>query len=145
MAKIEKGTFDELSCPCGCGQSIKFLSGILNYEISRRAVFRTCLLQCKENGPHVWSQLGTGPWIENDARDCWVTLHTWVHDENLITRVEDPENSPFPNTYENDERLLTRQEVLAQAGGKEWAFATHDILTAEHDAISSFILELSSA
>ena len=145
MVKIERGKFEERSCPCGCGQSFKFLSGYLNYEASHRAAFRTCLLQCKTNGPHVWSQLKTGPWIESDARDCWTTLHTWVHKENLITRVEDPENSPFSNTHEINERLLTRQEVLDQAGGKEWASAIHDILTSEHDPISSFILELTSA
>jgi hypothetical protein len=145
MAAIEESTGEVRSCPCGCGQEARLLSGRLNYESSRYAVFRTILLKCSEGGPHVWSLLGAGPWFEGDNRDCWLTLHTWVKDDNLITQVENPEDSPFPKLFEFRERLLTREEVFSQAGGKEWAFEVHDSLQTEHDEISTFILGLAGA
>jgi len=59
-----------------------------------------------------------------------------------MTRVENPENSPITQMYQFQERLLNRDEVFAQNGGKVWAFETHDLLMTKHPAISSFVLKL---
>jgi hypothetical protein len=142
MATIEEAASESRSCQCGCGQEARLLSGKFSYKVGRYAVFRTILLKCNESGPHVWSLLGKGSWFEDDNRDCWLTLHTWVKEDNLVTRVENPEDSPFPKLFEFSERLLTREEVLSQEGGKEWAFEVHDSLQTEHGDISTFILGL---
>ncbi|MFZ6758751.1 hypothetical protein ACO0K9_16215 [Undibacterium sp. Ji50W] len=142
MPSIEKQTSERCDCPCGCGQSASLLSGSFNYTTDRYVVFRTVLLQCDEGGAHVWSILRSGPWFKDDKRDCWLTLHTWINEKNLATRIEDPENSPFSKLFLFTERLLTREEVLLQPGGKEWAFRVHGGLIVKHKEISAFLLKL---
>jgi hypothetical protein len=144
METIERSTSVAQECPCGCGQQSRVLSGKFNYEPDQHVAFRTILLKCSENGPHVWSLLETGQWFDDDNRNCCVTLHTWVQNDNLVTRVEDFGESPLVKLFEFSERLLTREEVLSHPGGKEWAFKVHDKLEIEHNEISTFILSLVS-
>ena len=127
-------------CPCGCGNGIDILEGRYEYQTGSNAIFRSALFPCKRGEPHVWTQLGTGPWIEGDARDCWITLHTWADSENLSTNIAEHSESPFKVLFETKERTLTREEVFAQPGGKEWAFEVNDALNANHQAISEFLL-----
>jgi hypothetical protein len=49
-------------------------------------------------------------------------MHLYLDDqENVITRIEDPEESPLWPSRNQAYRYLTREEVLAHTGAKEWA------------------------
>jgi hypothetical protein len=130
----------EHACPCGCGSNIDIVEGRYEYQESCNVVFRSALFPCKSGEQHVWTQLGSGPWNEGDSRDCWITLHTWADSENLSTNLAEHSDSPFIVLFETKERTLTREEVFAQPGGKEWAFEVNDALNTKHQAISGFLL-----
>jgi hypothetical protein len=89
--------------------------------------------------PHLWLLLGTGSWIDGEAMGSWITVHSWIGDGQIIARVEDPEGSPFKDADAFDERFLTRSEVFAQPGGKEWVFRCHDLIVQNHQSVSRFL------
>src|SRR5512138_1881397 len=90
-------------CDCGCKQSYPVFSGLMSYGKESLVAYSVAHLQHRGD-PHVWLLIGSGPWFENDARGCWVVLHTWIADDKLITRIEDPENSPFGEADVFEER-----------------------------------------
>ena len=109
-------------CPCGCGQMFPVFWGSLWYKPDYEVKFIAAHLEHCDSGPHVWFLLGSGPWFQGDDRNCWVTMHLYVDDdENLVTRIEDPEESPLWPSLNQSYRYLLREEVLAQDGAKEWA------------------------
>lgn len=124
-------------CPCGCEQSIPVFWGELQYGPDRRVAFAAAHMEHCDNGPHVWLLLGSGPWFADDERNCWVTMHLYTDEDNVVTRIEDPEESPFWRWERRQDRYLTREEVLSHEGGKEWAidrrldFEEHHVATAD--------------
>jgi len=112
--------------------------GTLRYKPDYQVKFIAAHLAHCDSGPHVWLLLGSGPWFQGDDRNCWVTMHLYVDDdENLVTRIEDPEESPLWPSRDRAYRYLLREEVLAQDGAKEWAigrrldFEKHHALTVQ--------------
>ena len=128
---------EQRACPCGCGQQYPLLMGVLRYGESSEALFVAALMHGKSEAPHLWTLLGTGPWFDNDTRGCWVTLHSWLADGNINSRVEDPSLSPFSDEDACDERRLLRDEVLGQKGAPEWAFERRQQLVAELPVVAS--------
>ena len=109
-------------CPCGTGHEFQVFWGSLRYSPDYEVKFVAAHLEHSDSGPHVWFLLGSGPWVQGDDRNCWVTMHLYLDDqENVITRIEDPEESPLWSSRNLEYRYLTREEVLAQNGAKEWA------------------------
>ena len=124
-------------CPCGCGQVFPVFFGTLRYSGDYELKFLAAHLEHCDSGPHVWFMLGSGPWFE-DGRNCWITMHLYIDDDdNVVTRIEDPEGSPLWPSRNQEYRYLSREEVLTQEGAKEWAigrrldFEKHHSLT-EH-------------
>ena len=95
--------------------------GNMQYGDMGRIAFQVAHLEHCDSGPHVWLMVGSGPWFDNDDRDCWVTLHLWQEDNEVKTSISDPQMSPFWASAEPKNRYLLREEVLAQPGGREWA------------------------
>ena len=96
-------------------------------------------MQHCSSGPHVWMLFGSGPWFQGDKRNCWVTLHLWATETDVVTRIEDPSESPFWPSHPESERYLTRDEVLSQEGGKEWAIERRLDFERHHDETSAFL------
>lgn len=132
------------NCPCGCGQVFPVFTGRLRYGAEDEVTFKAAHLNHCESGPHLWLLLGSGPWFEGDARNCWVTLHVWVDDKNVKTSITDPTESPFWLERTDKERYLTRDEVLSQKGGKEWAIERRLDFEEHHKPTERFINELSA-
>jgi hypothetical protein len=86
-----------------------------------------------------WLLLGTGSWLENEPRGSWIIVHSWVENRQIIARIKGPERSPFTSDDAFEERLLSREEVFAQPGGKEWVFRCHDLIVENHPEVSGFL------
>ena len=132
-------------CPCGCGQQFPVFTGNLDYGSDKFVVFQAAHLSHKDSGPHVWLQFRNGPWSESDTRDSWTTLHLWMEDGRVLTSIRDPDESPFWHTRSTKFRYLTREEVLAKGGAKEWAIARRLEFVKQHQATSDFLDERSGA
>lgn len=127
-------------CPCGCGQLFPVFWGNLRYNPAYEVKFVAGHLVHGDSGPHVWLLLGSGPWFEGDERNCWVTMHLYVDDdENLVTRIEDPEESPFWASRNRVYRYLSREEVLAQNEAKEWAIGRRLDFENHHSPTGQFL------
>ncbi len=130
---------DQWQCPCGCERSFPRHSGMLHYSASGQAVYRAHLLEETIGEPHLWLLLGTGSWLEDEPLGSWITVHSWTGNGQATARIEDPEKSPFTCEDSFEERLLTREEVLAQPGGKEWVFRCYDLIVENHPEVSRFL------
>ena len=128
------------ACRCGCGQLFANFSGLLRYGPDNLVAFHAAHLSHGDSGPHLWLLLGSGPWFSDDSRGCWLTLHTWVAEDNVIAKVEEPGNSPFSESDCHGERRLTRNEVLAKHEALEWAIARRDDFVRHHQPSSAFLL-----
>lgn len=113
--------------------------GQLRYGPDQIAYFSVAHMEHCDSGPHVWLMLGSGPWFSGDTRNCWVTLHLYTDDENVVTRIEDPDESPFWKWPRDDARYLTRAEVLSQEGGKEWAINRRLDFEKHHQPTEAFL------
>lgn len=136
---IQSITSEDRICPCGCEQRFPVYSGRLQYGPDREAAFSVAHMHHGDSGPHVWLLLGSGPWFAGDDRNCWVTLHLFTDEENVITRIEDPSKSPFLHWEDRADRYLTREEVLSQEGGKDWAIDRRLDLENHHAATAEFL------
>lgn len=131
---------ESFECQCGCRNVFPLFTGMLRYGAGSEVAFRVAHLSHEDSGPHLWLLLGSGPWFQDDSRGCWVTLHSWVSSENVIAKVEEPEQSPFTEQHAFEERRLSREEVLSQNGGLEWAIERREDLLRLHPESSRFLL-----
>lgn len=136
---IETISESQKTCPCGCEQVFPAFTGTLRYGPEQIVAFRAGHL--RDPGPHLWLQLGSGPWFEDDGRDCWVTLHLWVDGTEVKTSISDPAKSPFWPEHSDKERYLSREEVLSREGGKEWAIARRLDFEEHHKPTERFLNE----
>jgi hypothetical protein len=115
------------------------------YGKDHEVAFRAAQMFHAATGPHVWLLLGSGPWFRDDTRGCWVVIHSWIADGNVVTRIEDPIASPFREEDVFGERLLMRAEVLNQKGGAEWALERNGELLIELEQTAAFLVPKDSA
>ena len=127
------------TCPCGCGQVFPVPTGNLDYGDNAYAIFQVARLTHGDTSPHVWLMLRTGPAMAGEARDETMTLHLWVDENEVITRIEDPEKSPFWPSRSETVRYLSRDEVLRRSGAKEWAIERRLDFEREHLATAEFL------
>jgi hypothetical protein len=139
-ATIHRSEREERACPCGCGQQFPLFKGRMDYGDDRSVLFRAAHLSHPATGPHLWLVLGSGAWFDDDERDCWVVLHVWLDDDNMVTRIEDAADSPFREGDVFDERLLTRAEVQAKEGAAEWAIDRRVEFAVRHEETAAFFL-----
>jgi hypothetical protein len=67
-------------------------------------------------------------------------MHLYLDDEeNVITRIEDPEGSPLWPSRNQANRYLTREEVLAQNGAKEWTIGRRLDFEYHHSPTKQFL------
>jgi hypothetical protein len=111
----------------------------MRYGPDQTVLFKAAHMQHFSSGPHVWVLFGSGPWFEGDQRDCWVTLHLWATETDVVTRIEDPSESPFWASHQESERYLTREEVLSREGGKEWVIGRRLDFVSHHNMTNAFL------
>jgi hypothetical protein len=142
---IEHLKSGSIECPCSCNSVFPMFSGLLKYGTSNEVAFRIAHFSHEDSGPHLWLLLGSGPWFQDDTRGCWVTLHSWVASDSVIAKVEEPECSPFTAQHAFEERRLSREEVLSQNGGLQWAIERREELLRLHPESSRFLLGINDA
>jgi len=112
---------------------------LLRYGLDNLLAFHAAHLSHEDGGPHLWLLLGSGPWFSDHPRACWLTLHTWIAEDKVIAKVEEPDNSPFSESDCYGERCLTRNEVLSKQGGLEWAIERRDDFVRHHQPSKAFL------
>ena len=116
--KIIRGMFHY-----GEGQSTAAFAGLIEHDDDR----------------HVWLSFLTGEWPGTNAPDCQVSAHIWRSSDELIMRIEDSTSSPFEAAEVFDSYPVSRDQVLAVDGGKEWFIDTYLKLFESDAEIGSFI------
>lgn len=112
--------------PCNCGREhdMKIIRGIFHYAGESSTAFCVGLIEHYEE-KHVWVSFMTGEWPGTDQSDCYVTAHVWLTPDNRIMRVEDSSISPFENKEVFDSYPVSREQVMAVDGAKDWIINTY--------------------
>ncbi len=131
---------EERTCGCGCGRVYPVYSGLFDGGSESQVAYRMAHLGHDNDGPHLWTMLGVGPWDDGDACGCWMVLHTWLDGDNFVTRLEDWAHSPFTPADACGERLLDRADVLTRPEALEWATEQRDQLSLLHRPTAEFLL-----
>ena len=112
--------------PCNCGRDhdMKIIRGVFNYADGSNTIFCVGLIEHQDDR-HVWVSFITGEWPGTNEEDCFVTSHVWLTSDNRIMRIEDSSSSPFEAEEVFDCYPVTREQVLAQNGAKDWFINTY--------------------
>jgi hypothetical protein len=147
MAPIEVRLFGETQdavCPCGCEQAHRLLRGQATRPGSGQFVLFLCLLAQHHDERHIWLAIGSGPWGEDDSRDCFCSVESWLADGSLISRTTEPHESPFAAAQQFKEgggaRIVAREEVIGHPERKAWLFEWVDELNRQVEPIRKFVL-----
>ena len=126
--------------PCNCGRDhdMKIVRGIFNYAEGSNTIFCVGLIE-HQNDRHVWISFITGEWPGTNKADCFVTSHVWLTPENRIMKIVDSSSSPFEKEEVFNCYPVTRDQVLAQRGAKEWFIKTYQALFECDSEISNYI------
>lgn len=111
-------------CNCGEDHEIKIILGIFHYGEVNNVVFSVALIEHSKER-HVWVSFITGEWPETNHDDCYVTSHIWANSEGRVMEIEDSSSSPFEEKDVFESFPVTREQVLAQEGAKEWFIKTY--------------------
>lgn len=126
--------------PCNCGRDhqIKIVQGLFHYGETHEAIFCAGLVNHQENR-HVWISFVVGDWPNTGETDCYVTADVWLNREGQTMRIEDSNASPFDATDVAQAYPVTRDQVLAVDGAKEWIIDTYLSLFEQDEEINSFL------
>ena len=111
-------------CKCGRDHENKFIRGMFNYCKDGQAAFCAALLE-HNNERHVWLTFITGEWPNTGEDDCAVTCHIYANDEGRVFTIKNGEESPFISDDVFDCYQVTREQVLAVDGAKQWFIDTY--------------------
>lgn len=126
-------------CDCGVDHDVKLIQGLFHYVESSHVAFCVALIE-HQNEKHIWVALITGEWPNTGQQDCYVCAHIWSDvNKNRIMRIEDATDSPFDAKDIFDCYAVTRDQVLAVQGGKEWVIDTYLNLFKLDNEIGAYI------
>jgi len=125
-------------CNCGEDHQIKIISGMFHYSEENHVGAKIALIE-HNNEKHIWISFITGEWPNTGHEDCYVTSHIWSDDEGRIMRIEDSSSSPFTNNEIYDCYPVTREQVLAQEGAKDWFIKTYLALFEGDEEVQRYI------
>jgi len=121
---IENRNVTNRICNCGDDHEIKIIRGMLHYSEDGFAGFCAGLLEDKDS-KHVWLSLITGEWPGTGQSDCYITADIWTNSEGRTMKIEDSRNSPFEPSEVFDSFPVSREQVIAVEGAKEWFIDTY--------------------
>jgi hypothetical protein len=136
MIKVEARK--EVSCPCGCERKVPLITGVIETE-GACPFFRAYLMN-DGSGANMWLMLHTGPW-EGFQKDCAVIIHSVVEDEGITSNLKSQSASPWKEVSIEELHFLSRKEVLAQDGAKDWVFETYEYFSKGVEEVDSFLRE----
>ena len=137
---IENRSESFRKCDCGKDHDIKIINGMFYYIESNYVAFCVALIEHSKER-HVWVSFITGEWPETNHEDCYVTSHIWSNPEGRIMLIEDSSSSPFSEKDICESYPVTREQVLAQEGAKEWFIETYLSLFEVDEEIGEYIEE----
>jgi len=133
---IQTETQKSVDCPCGCERKVSKLSGQIKMDNS--VPYYSAFLMNDGNGPNLWVMLHTGSW-EPYKEDCAIIIQSIKEKEGLRSYLSDQNESPWKNQDIEGLHFLSRDEVLAQKGGKEWVFEIHDYFVENQNEVAKFV------
>ena len=121
---IEKRKHYFRDCKCGRSHTNKFIRGSFKYSEKGEAIFCAALLEHSDER-HVWVSFITGKWPETNHNDCAVTCQVFAKDGERVFRIEDGQDSPFELSDIFDCYQVSREQVIAVDGAKDWFISTY--------------------
>jgi hypothetical protein len=138
--KIESVSSYLRQCNCGRNHEIEIIRGTLHYAKANETIFCAGLLE-HQNEKHIWLSFITGEWPNTNQPDCCVTIHVWVSNGEQIMRIESGSSSPFNAEDIFECYPVTREQVLAVNGAKEWAVKVYLLLFELENKIGTYLQE----
>ncbi|MCP4628953.1 MAG: hypothetical protein GY850_36415 [bacterium] len=125
-------------CNCGEDHDIKIIQGLFYYSEQDYVAFSVALIE-HSNEKHIWVSFITGEWPDTNEPDCYVTAHIWSDKENRIMQITDSVKSPFGVKEIFECYPVTREQVIAVDGAKDWFINTYlQLFQVDHE-IGNFI------
>ena len=125
-------------CNCGKDHDIKIIHGRFHYSEENHVGIVVALIEHEEDR-HVWVSFITGEWPRTNHDDCYVTAHIWANPEGRVMEIKDSSSSPFFENEVYECYPVTREQVLAQEGAKEWFINTYLLLFEIDEEIGGYI------
>ena len=111
-------------CKCGRDHENKFIRGMFHYAKDSYTGFCAALLEHQEE-KHIWLSFITGEWPNANEEDCVVTCHISLSEKGWHFSIADGESSPFETVDIFECYQVSRNQVLAVNGAKEWFINTY--------------------
>ena len=135
---IENRSETSRKCNCSEDHEIKIINGIFHYSGENHVCAAIALIE-HFGQKHIWVSPITGEWPGTGHEDCYVTSHIWTSDSEKMMHIEDSLASPFTSSEIFDFYPVTREQVLAQEGAKEWFIDTYLALFESDKEIGGFL------
>tara|TARA_B100000700_G_scaffold168934_1_gene186570 strand:- start:2150 stop:2584 length:435 start_codon:yes stop_codon:yes gene_type:complete len=117
----------------------KFIRGMFNYGDGYQVAYCACLHD-HNNLKTVWISFITGEWPHTGQTDCAVTCAVYrTEDNDQAFIIKDGEESPFTNDDIFGAYRVTREQVLAVDGAKQWFIDTYLALFETDKMIGSYL------
>jgi len=126
--------------PCNCGRdhNMKIIRGRFHY--SENSHCGCCVGLIEHQGERrIWVSFITGEWPGTDQPDCYVTAEIWHSNEDRIMKIEDSSTSPFEKEEVFNCYPVTREQVLAVDGAKDWFINTYLELFSIESEIENYL------
>ena len=127
MDKIESRSTKTRKCKCGLGHNTEIIYGIFHYA-EENYVGYTASLTEHDGEKHLWVGFITGAWEGVENPSCCILIHLYIVEDNLQMDIGHGDYMPFTNEEIFDSEVITRDQVLAQPGAKEWLIETYQSL-----------------
>ena len=111
---------------------------MFHYSSSDHTAYCVALIDHADE-KHIWVSFITGEWPNTGNPDCYVTYHVWSNSDGIIMEIKDSAESPFEKGEVFDSYPVTRDQVLAVDGAKEWVINTYLQLFENDSEVGTFI------
>lgn len=135
---IEKRKAYSRNCNCGRDHENKFIRGMFHYSETGETIFCVALLE-HQNEKHIWLSFITGEWPGTGRDDCAVTARIYINDGQQIFAIANGDSSPFDSDDVFGCYQVTREQVLAVDGAKDWFINTYLQLFEVDSEIGSYL------
>tara|TARA_Y100000034_G_scaffold130534_1_gene189227 strand:+ start:26 stop:457 length:432 start_codon:yes stop_codon:yes gene_type:complete len=125
-------------CKCGREHENKFIRGMFNYSEEGQTIFCAALLEHSDE-KHIWLSFLTGEWPNTGQEDCAVTCHIFLSEKGRHFSIANGEDSPFEADDVFECYQVTREQVLAVDGAKDWFIETYLALFEHESEIGNYL------
>jgi len=136
--KIESVSSYSRQCHCGKDHEVEIIRGTLHYDVANETIFCAGLLEHK-NEKHIWLSFITGEWPNTYQPDCCVTAPIWLSNGEQLMKIESGSSSPFNSEDIFECFPVTRDQVLAVNGAKDWIVKVYLLLFELENRIGAYL------